>query len=97
MISTLEIFGLPENYMEGNGHFPDWGKEKKDDKLAAARQKQIASKMKQKKTNQALVNLRKAKGFDKKNQEEQKPTHFDLAPFFKAYKKFLLCNGETRS
>lgn len=25
IISTLEIFGLPERYMEGNGHFPDWG------------------------------------------------------------------------
>lgn len=34
MISTLEIFGLPLNYMEGNGHFADWGKEKKDDKLS---------------------------------------------------------------
>ena len=34
MLSTLEFFGLPKNYMEGAGHFPWWGKEKKDDKLA---------------------------------------------------------------
>ena len=26
-----------------------------------------------------------------------KPTHFDLGPFFKAFKRFLTCNGETRS
>ena len=45
----MEIFGLPQNYMEGNGHFPDWGKEKKDDKLAAAKRRAIASKMKSKK------------------------------------------------
>ena len=32
MLSTLEFFGLPKNYMEGAGHFPWWGKEKKDDK-----------------------------------------------------------------
>lgn len=49
MLSTLEIFGLPESYMEGNGHFPDWGKEKKDDKLAAARKRALATKMKNKK------------------------------------------------
>jgi len=38
MLSTLEIFGLPERYMEGNGHWPDWGL-KKDDKLAIARKR----------------------------------------------------------
>ncbi len=26
MISTLEIFGLPEGYVEGKGHFPNFGK-----------------------------------------------------------------------
>lgn len=44
MISTLEIFGLPEKYMDGNGHFPDWGKEKKDDKVAAAKKRALAKK-----------------------------------------------------
>lgn len=60
MLSTLEIFGLPESYMEGNGHFPNWGKEKKDDKLAAARKRAIASKMKNKKTSAALEKIRNA-------------------------------------
>lgn len=78
-MSTLEIFGLPEKYMEGNGHFPDWGKEKKDDKLALLRKRAIATKMKNKKpANRALAELKKKKGFDKQAEEEQKPTHFDL-------------------
>ena len=34
MISTLEIYGLPKGYMKGDGHFPNFGKEGKDDKLA---------------------------------------------------------------
>jgi hypothetical protein len=33
-LTTLEFFGLPKNYMTGAGHFPMWGKEKKDDKMA---------------------------------------------------------------
>ncbi len=53
-MSTLEIFGLPVKYMEGNGHFIDWGKEKKDDKMAAAKKRALASKMKNKKTNAAM-------------------------------------------
>jgi len=51
MITTLEIFGLPSKYMDGAGHFEDWGKEKKDDKMAAAKKRALASKMKNKKTN----------------------------------------------
>ena len=97
LLSTLEIFGLPSGYMEGNGHFPDWGKEKKDDKLAKAKRRAMAQKMKNKKTNQAMQKLKKERGFDKKNEEEQRPTHFDLAPFQKAFKKFLACNAEARS
>ena len=43
-MTTLEIFGLPERYIEGNGHFPEWGQEKKDDRLAAARRRALANK-----------------------------------------------------
>ncbi|PCJ22394.1 MAG: hypothetical protein COA94_09160 [Rickettsiales bacterium] len=46
LISTLEIFGLPMGYMSGEGHFPNWGKDNKDDKLAAVRKRALASKMK---------------------------------------------------
>ena len=49
LIQTLEMFDLPEGYMEGKGHFPDFGKEK-DNKGAAVRKKQKA-KLKTKKKN----------------------------------------------
>ncbi len=96
-MSTLEIFGLPEKYMEGNGHFPDWGQEKRDDRMAAAKKRALASKQKNKKTNAALTRLKRERGLDQQQNTEQKPTHFDLAPFLKALKKFLSCNGEIRS
>lgn len=96
-MTTLEIFGLPERYIEGNGHFPDWGMEKKDDKLAAARRRALANKQKTKKTNAALQRIKKERGLDVKQDNDIKPTHFDLAPFLKALRKFLTCNGELRS
>jgi hypothetical protein len=98
MIKTLEIFGLPMGYMKGEGHFPDWGKKDKDDKLAIAKKRALASKMKQKKPNPALTKLKQAKGIiDKDAEEQRKPTHFDLGPFITALKKFITCNGESRS
>jgi len=39
MLTTLEFFGLPKKYMDGNGHFPMWGKEKKDDKATQMRKR----------------------------------------------------------
>jgi hypothetical protein len=44
LLSTLEFFGLPKGYMGGAGHFPMWGKEAKDDKLAAHRKRAAAAK-----------------------------------------------------
>lgn len=35
LISTLEMFDLPEGYMFKQGHFPDWGKESSDKSAAA--------------------------------------------------------------
>lgn len=70
LMNTLEIFGLPDKYMEGNGHFPDWGLEKKDDRLAAAKKRALASKMKNKKTNAALTKIKQARGLDQKDNNE---------------------------
>ena len=42
MISALEIFGLPQDYLNGGGHFANWSKEKaegKDKKKAKAKAK----------------------------------------------------------
>jgi hypothetical protein len=64
LLATLEIFGLPEKYIDGNGHFPDWGLEKRDDRLAAAKKRALASKMKNKKTNAALTRIKRERGLD---------------------------------
>lgn len=32
MISTLELFGLPQDYLHGGGHFENWSKEKAEGK-----------------------------------------------------------------
>ena len=31
-MQTLELFGLPNDYINGNGHHVDWGKNKGEDK-----------------------------------------------------------------
>jgi len=98
MISTLEIFGLPIGYMTGNGHFADWGKEKKDDKLSQARKRQLAMNKKKKgKQNKAFEQLKKKYAANKNDDKEEKPKHFDLEPIKKALKKFCLSNGDIRS
>lgn len=68
--------------MNGEGHFPNWGKDNKDDKLAQVRKRALASKIKQKKPNAALMKHKAAKGIkDPRDEEQKRPTHFDLEPF----------------
>ena len=45
LISTLNLFGLPEKYMEGEGHFADLGKKSEEEK-AKAKKRSIARKIK---------------------------------------------------
>ena len=97
MLSTLEFFGLPKKYMEGNGHFPMWGKEKKDDKATAMRKRNAQKKAGGGKKNKKLEELKKKRGLDKTNEEDIKPTHFDISVFSKCYKRFIACSGEVRS
>jgi hypothetical protein len=97
LLSTLEYFGLPKGYMGGAGHFPMWGKEKKDDKMAAARKRAAAKNQKAKKANDKMARLKKERGLATKNEEDVKPTHFDITVFLKCFKRFIACNGELRS
>ena len=97
MLSTLEFFGLPKGYMNGAGHFPMWGKEKKDDKMAAARKRAAAKNQKNKNANAKMQKLKAQRGLDKKAEEDVKPTHFDISVFLKSFKRFIACNGELRS
>lgn len=31
LLETLEYFGLPQNYMNGEGHWKDWAKKKEEE------------------------------------------------------------------
>ena len=81
--------------MDGAGHFPMWGKEKKDDKQAKARAR--ANKQKQKKPSAAIAKIMKDRGLNKKNEDDIKPSHFDITVFQKTFKRFIICDGQIRS
>lgn len=95
LISTLEIFGLPIGYLDGKGHFPDWGKNKDDAKNQRSKKAKKAKKFNPG-MNAKMAAFREKKGLNK-DKEEVKPTHFDLAPIQKTLKKFLDCDAATRS
>lgn len=95
VLSCLEIFGLPSGYMEGKGHFPDWGKEK-NEKSAQSIMRNMQMKKKKKKEPKGVQKIIKQKR-EKEKQEKVKPTHFDLEPFLKAFKDFVTMNSEVRS
>ena len=99
LISTLNMFGLPLKYMDVEGHFADWGKKAEDELKNKAhkrtqnkkkQEKMLGSMPKNKKLQEIMLQAQKAK-------EKQRPTHFDLAPFLKAFKLFMVANGEMRS
>jgi hypothetical protein len=95
LISTLHLFGLPEKYMEGEGHFADLGKKSEEEK-AKAKKRSIAKKIREKKESQKKkLYADKKKG--QKTEGTEKPTHFDLKPFFNALRLFLVATGDARS
>jgi len=93
LISTLNLFGLPEKYMEGEGHFADLGKKSEEEK-AKAKKRSIAKKIKEKKESQRK---KFADRRGKKADGLEKPTYFDLKPLFTALKLFLTATGDARS
>ena len=95
LINTLEMFGLTEKYMEGEGHFPDWGEKMRQNKAAKDKKRSIAQRMKEKKQKTAV--RKSTKKTSLKEDEEAKPTYFDLEPFLKAFKRFIAADGNARS
>jgi hypothetical protein len=87
-IETLEFFGLPKGYMEGNGHWADY-LQKEAQKRA---QKELFIK-KLGKDNKKKVN----KNTKKENDEPQKPAYFDFSPLAKAMRLFKDANMRVRS
>ena len=45
MLNTLEFFGLPKDYIDGNGHFADWEKRKEEQKGAKKKPKKKTQKL----------------------------------------------------
>lgn len=94
LLSCLEIFGLPALYMDGVGHFPNFGK-KDNEKSAANVMKGLQKKKQKKKTPQVAKMI---KGLKKQDKEEKvKLTHFDLEPALIALKDFCSLSSEVRS
>jgi hypothetical protein len=72
LMKTLEMFGLPEDYLAGNGHWSTWSKESAEGKD----KKKGKGKKDGKKKFQHI-----AKKLGVQKEELKRPTHFDLAPF----------------
>ena len=94
LISTLHLFGLPEGYMQGEGHFADLGKKSEEEK-AKLKKRSIAKKIKDKKEAQRKKHMDKKKGA--KAEGAERPTHFDLKPFANAFRIFVAASGDARS
>jgi hypothetical protein len=72
-MKTLELFGLPEDYINGNGHWATWTRESAEGK--------DKKKGKGKKDVKKKQNIQILKMFGKQKEQVLRPTHFDLAPF----------------
>lgn len=97
LLSCLQYFGLPEKYMEGEGHFYGWYKKKEEEEKAKRLQNLQAEKIRAKGKKEAAA----AKGKkEKKKVEERKvfdlPTYFDLEPLKNALRAFLDANSDMR-
>lgn len=91
LFKTLELFGLPRDYINGKGHHMAWQKAAGgDDKKGKAKGKKKKAKM-----TGAAAKLAARMGVTE--EEKVRPTFFDLVPFQKSLKKFLCCNSDVRS
>ena len=91
MVHTLEIFGLPKDYLNGGGHHLNWEQQKQ---AAAAGRGKKAKKAG--KVNKALEKMQKQLEA-KKQDMNKKPTYFDMEPIKKALKSFIALAAESRS
>ena len=93
LLSTLQYFGLPADYMNGAGHHLNWRQQIKKNKGKQQKGKQGKPK---KKLNAAILAKQKERGIG--GQEEvKKPEYFDILVFQKAFKRFCQCDGKSRS
>ena len=98
MIKTLEFFGLPVGYMDKQGHFPNFEQERIDAKSKKKKGKggNAADNAKLAAARKKIRDRAKAAGRGGED-EDARPTHFDIEVFKKVYKRFISSDGETRS
>jgi hypothetical protein len=89
LITTLEMFGLVEGYMECVGHWSTW--EKDQEKINKNNKKKGGAKKPQAKTS--FMDRQKALHQAEKYGVAKKPTHFDLQPIKEIMKKFIACSA----
>lgn len=90
VLHTMEIFGLPKDYIDGAGHHLDWDKKIKDARIGKG--KKAKKPKKQSKLDKMREEIER-----QKDALNVKPTYFDLEPFKKALKAFIVLNAESRS
>lgn len=88
---TLTFFGLPKNYMAGEGHWKDWARKLLEEKKNAAMRRGPMSK------NLRTKTTKKKKQEDKKENELGPPNYFDIIPFNEAFKKFVTSGPDVRA
>lgn len=88
-LETLVFFGLPKNYIQGEGHWKDW-----EEKVLNEQKSQSLRRPMKKKLKTARA---KKKDEEEKKDELKPPSYFDLSPLFTAFTKFTACTGEQRT
>lgn len=89
-LETLVFFGLPKNYIQGEGHWKDWEEKVLNEQKAQSLRRHMKK------------NVKKNPRAKKKDEEEKKdelkpPSYFDLSPLFTAFSKYTSCSAEQRA
>jgi hypothetical protein len=89
------MFGLPKDYMKGNGHHLDWEKNKDSGKGKSKGKKQAA--VKKPAAGKGKGNVLKELQAKREAEKNVKPDWFDLVPFKTALEKFVKATAQRRS
>jgi len=88
-LETLVFFGLPKNYIFGEGHWKDWEEKILNEQKAQSLRRPMKKKLK---TARA-----KKKDEEEKKDEMKPPSYFDLSPLMTAFNKFTSCTPDLRA
>jgi hypothetical protein len=89
-LETLVFFGLPKNYMDGEGHWKDYVEKKLEEMKANSLRRPMKKHMKK-------DAKKKKKDEEKKEDELKPPPYFDLQPLLAAFQRFTSATPEFRA